>query len=119
MYCCSAIGCFPSEFMFRNNKTYQKAYSLYGKIMFTYYVWLMCTYYIELSQSLNMDLVPGILSVGLINSVTVFRQCMIRFHTGFTKLVQRVIDMENAIYSIQLPEVLNIYFYKTECKLTQ
>lgn len=119
MYCCSAIGCFPSELMFKNYKTFQNAYSLYGKVMFTYHVWLMCTIYIELSHSLSIDVVSVILSVGLINSATVFRQWRIRFDTRFIKLVQRVIDMERAIYSIQLPEVLYTYFYKIKFKLTQ
>lgn len=79
----------------------------------------MCTIYMELSHSLSIDEVSGILSVGLINSATVFRQWRIRFDNRFIKLVQRVIDMERAIYSIQLPEVLNTYFCKIKFKLNQ
>lgn len=66
--------------------------------------------YLELVQTLQtdlnrMDVISGILSIGLINTATVLRQLTMKFHPNFTELVQKVVDLEHTILSIRIPEV--------------
>lgn len=102
--------------MFKGHDSLQKAYSRYGNVMLAYYSWLTFSIYLELVQMLqtdlsSMDVISGILSIGLINTATVFRQLTMRFHPNFTKLVQKVVDLEHAIWFNRIPEV---YFYPFE-----
>ncbi|ERL91992.1 hypothetical protein D910_09314 [Dendroctonus ponderosae] len=114
MICSVAFGCFPWEFYFPDNKSRRRAYEIYGRIMFAYYIVFIFTIFVQLVVMLkrpdfDIDAVCANMCVTLINTVTLFRQLVFHFNPKFKKIIQKVIDMESQVYRKGDEKICSIY----------
>ncbi|KAH1020124.1 hypothetical protein HUJ04_009846 [Dendroctonus ponderosae] len=85
-----------------DNKPRRRAYEIYGRIMFAYYIVFIFTIFVQLVVMLKRPDFD-------IDAVCANMQLVFHFNPKFKKIIQKVIDMESQVYRKGDEKICSIY----------